>query len=118
MPGKIKLYLDEDMHPDIAPVLRSMGFDVVTTIEAGNKGFSDEAQLEFARKTGRTICTFNIKDFVLLYNRCYSEKRDHAGIIVSSQINLKETLKRLTNLLNHKSADNLADNIEFLNTWK
>ena len=35
MPTKIKLYLDEDVHPDLAPVLRNMGFDVVTTIEVG-----------------------------------------------------------------------------------
>jgi predicted nuclease of predicted toxin-antitoxin system len=118
MSTKIKLYLDEDVHPDLAPVLRNMGFDVVTTIEVGNKGSTDEEQLEYARKNKRAVCTFNVKDFVQLYNHFYKENKQHAGIIVSSQINLPETLRRLVKLLNNTSAETIENSIEFLNNWK
>jgi predicted nuclease of predicted toxin-antitoxin system len=36
-----------------------MGFDVVTTSEIGNKGSTDEEQLEYARKNKRAVCTSN-----------------------------------------------------------
>jgi predicted nuclease of predicted toxin-antitoxin system len=118
MPHKLSLYLDEDVHPDVAPVLRGMGFDVVTTIEMGNKGASDNDQIEFAIQENRTLLTFNVRDFVLLYDFLYDEGRKHAGIVVSSQIGLKELLRRLLKLLNHTSAEEMANNIEFLNNWK
>lgn len=86
MKNKIKLYLDEDVHPDLAPVLRKMGFDAVSTVETGRKGETDLSQLQFAVLKKRTIITFNVKDFVLLYNQLYSEGKKRSGIIVSSQI--------------------------------
>ena len=33
--AKIALYLDEDVHPTLAQILRERGFDVLTTAEAG-----------------------------------------------------------------------------------
>jgi len=30
---KISLFLDEDVHPTLAPVLRDIGFDVISTVE-------------------------------------------------------------------------------------
>ena len=83
--------------------------------ETGRKGETDLSQLQFAVSEKRTIITFNVKDFVLLYNQLYSEGKKHSGIIVSSQLNFKETLKRL---LNHKSAKDIENTIEFLNSWK
>ena len=118
MPNKIRLYLDEDVHPDIAPVLRGMGFDVVTTIERGNKGATDRVQIEYAISEHRTILTFNVKDFVGLYNLLYGERKTHAGIIVSSQVPFKELLRRISKLLHHKSAEEMENGIEFLNNWK
>ena len=118
MKNKIRLFLDEDVHPDLALVLRKMGFDAVSTVETGRKGETDLSQLQFAVSGKRTIITFNVKDFVLLYNQIYSEGKKHSGIIVSSQLNFKETLKRLLKLLNHKSAKDIENTIEFLNSWK
>lgn len=118
MKNKIRLFLDEDVHPDLAPVLRKMGFDAVSTVETGRKGETDLSQLQYAVSEKRTIITFNVKDFVLLYNQLYSEGREHSGIIVSTQLNFKETLKRLLRLLNHRSAKDIQNNIEFLNSWQ
>ena len=95
-----------------------MGFDAVSTVETGRKGETDLNQLQFAVSGKRTIITFNVKDFVLLYNQLYSEGKKHSGIIVSTQLNFKETLKRLLKLLNHKSAKEIENTIEFLNSWK
>ena len=73
---------------------------------------------EYALKNKRAICTFNIKDFVQLYNRYYKENKHHAGIIVSSQINLPETLRRLVKFLNNTTLETIENSIEFLNNWK
>jgi predicted nuclease of predicted toxin-antitoxin system len=95
-----------------------MGFYVVTTIERGNKGATDKVQIEYASRENRTILTFNVKDFVLLYNRLYEERKTHAGIIVSSQIPFKVLLRRLSKLLHHKTVEEMENGIEFLNNWK
>jgi len=39
----VKLYLDEDVDPLLARVLRDRGFDCVSTRDAKNLGSSDEA---------------------------------------------------------------------------
>ena len=114
----IKLYLDEDVHPALAPVLRERGYNVISTTETNRKEKSDTEQLDFAISEKRAILTFNIKDFVLLYNEYFDKNRKHWGIILSSQLNFKETLRRILKLLNNKSVSDLENNIEFLNNWK
>ena len=118
MPNKIRLYLDEDVHPDIAPVLRGMDFDVVSTVEKGKKGATDREQIDFAIREHRTLLTFNVKDFVILYNLLYEVRTNHAGRIISSQVPFKELLRRILKLLHHKTAEKMANWIEFLNNWK
>lgn len=118
MENKINLFLDEDVHPTLASVLREMGYNTISTIEANRKGKSDREQLDFSIAEKRAILTFNVKDFVLLYDEYYKKDKKHWGIIVSSQLNFKETLKRILKLLNRKSASDLENNIEFLNNWK
>ncbi|MBA3599714.1 MAG: DUF5615 family PIN-like protein [Acidobacteria bacterium] len=49
----VKTYLDENISVVVAEILRSRGFEAVTTQEAGNKGLSDEQQLEFASDFNR-----------------------------------------------------------------
>jgi len=48
--NKIKLYLDEDVHPEAAFILKKMGFDAVSTLERNKCGASDKAQLEYATR--------------------------------------------------------------------
>lgn len=54
----IKLYLDEDVDPLLAEVLRDRGLDCISTHESGNRGHTDFDQLVFATRQGRTILTF------------------------------------------------------------
>ena len=87
-------------------------------LKLGNKGKSDNDQLEYAISEQRTILTFNSKDFIIFYNDFYSENKKHYGIIVSSQCNFKETYRCVIKLLNSVTAENMMDAIVFLNDWK
>lgn len=92
----IKLYLDEDVHPELAPALRNRGFDVVSTHEVpGRKGSSDLEQIEYAISQERVILTFNTRDYILLYKRLLQEGKNLYGIIVSPHIPIGETLQRI-----------------------
>ncbi len=78
-----RLYLDEDFIPQLARVLRTHGFDVISAHEVGNAGLPDDRQLEFAAREGRAILTCNAGDFSQLAERWSIEGRLHSGIIVS-----------------------------------
>ena len=45
---KVKIYLDEDVRPLLAEVLRSRGYDAVSCVERGFFGLSDKEQLNIA----------------------------------------------------------------------
>ena len=45
---KVKIYLDEDVRPLLAEVLRSRGYDAVSCVERGFFGLSDREQLNIA----------------------------------------------------------------------
>jgi hypothetical protein len=76
------VYLDEDsLHRRVARALRP-DHDVVTTLEAGNAGFSDEDQLEYCSRQGRAIVTANQADFARLHRDWMARGREHAGIII------------------------------------
>ena len=64
--ASVTLYLDEDVHPRLAMILRERGFDVLTTAEARMLERSDPEQLEFAAQHGRVIFTHNIGDYARL----------------------------------------------------
>jgi predicted nuclease of predicted toxin-antitoxin system len=62
----VRLYFDRPIMTRLATDLRSRGYDVLTTEEAGKDTASDEEQLTFATAERRTILTFNIRDFAPL----------------------------------------------------
>ena len=49
----MRLYLDEDVYQGVALGLRRRGFDVLTTVEAGRRGASDQEQLHFEDRCDR-----------------------------------------------------------------
>jgi hypothetical protein len=76
------LYLVEDsLHRRVARALRPE-HDVVTTLEAGNAGISDEDQLEYCARQRRVIVTANQADFARLRRDWTANGREHAGIII------------------------------------
>jgi hypothetical protein len=53
------LYTDEDVANLVAILLRSRGWDILTTIEAGMSGYSDDEQLAYAASENRCILTYS-----------------------------------------------------------
>ena len=80
---RARLYLDEDVLPELARVLRSAGHDAVSAHETGALGLSDEDQLARATAEGRVLLTFNCRDFIAIAQEWARADRTHAGIVVS-----------------------------------
>jgi predicted nuclease of predicted toxin-antitoxin system len=113
----IRLYLDEDFHPDLAASVRKHGCDCVSTVEAGRLEKSDEEQLIYAAAQGRCVISFNIGDFADLAILWSRTGRDHAGIVVAQQVSrrhLGRLLHRLLHLLNTVTADEMANTFRYL----
>jgi hypothetical protein len=115
----IRLHLDEDVQKRVAPALRLRGFDVTNAHELQRKGLSDdEAQLELAATAGRAIFTYNTSDFLKLHLDWLRLAKEHAGIIVSDQLPLGEVTRRLLNLINKVTADEMHNQIYWLQAFK
>lgn len=116
--ARIALYLDEDVHPTLAKILRERGFDVRTTAEVGMLEKSDPEQLEFAAAQGRAILTYNVRDYVRLAQQYAEQQRTHAGIVVSDQLPLRELLRRTLRLLADLSAEEMVNQFEWLSNYR
>jgi predicted nuclease of predicted toxin-antitoxin system len=117
----VRLYFDRHIMARLADDLRGRGFDALTTEEAGLDTATDEEQLAFATGEGRTILTFNIRDFAPLHTHWLAAGRPHAGIIISRQLGRRQyglLLQRILRLLDHFTADELTSNIVHLERFK
>ena len=110
----IRLYLDEDVHGGVSKALRRQGYDVLSVNEAGKGGRSDWEQLAFAVEQNRAIFTFNAADFIALQVQYWEQELTHSGIIISKQITLEETIRRLLYLLAHVSAEEINNQLRWL----
>ncbi len=119
MAEQIKLYLDEDaISRALIRGLQARAVDVLTAQEAEQIGVSDIEQLAYATTQGRTILTFNTRDFAVLHTEYLSQQQAHAGIIVSDQIQVGLIVRRLLKLLDAKSAEDMQDWLEFMGNWR
>ena len=78
----MKVYLDEDLSPVIAALLRERGIDVTTAQEIGNVQLDDRAQLAYATREGRAIVTANVVDFIELAHEKVATNTEHSGIVL------------------------------------
>ena len=119
MTEPIRLYLDEDtINRALIAGLRARNVDVVTAQEAGRIGESDETQLAFATSEQRTIFTFNTRDFVQLHREWLEKGQEHAGIVVSDQLQVGVMLRRLLKLLDARDSAEMRNWLEFLSNWR
>jgi uncharacterized protein with PIN domain len=110
----IKLYLDEDVHKKIATALRLKGYDVISAHEVQKQSLSDARQLEYAIDDQRAIFTFNTGDFDRLHKECLKSGKQHFGIVLSKQLPIGETIKRLAEFLFTHSAYDLQNNVYWI----
>jgi predicted nuclease of predicted toxin-antitoxin system len=78
-----RLYLDEDLSPLAAEMLRSRGYDVVSAHDVAAVNLTDEEQLIRAVADGRAIVSYNFHDFKSLAESWYVQGRRHAAIVLS-----------------------------------
>ncbi len=77
------LFADEDFPFPVVVVLRGMGHDVLTTLEAGlaGVGTDDSVILAEATRLGRTVLTMNRRHYIALHTASPA----HGGIVVCSR---------------------------------
>lgn len=114
----MKRYLDEHLSPLLARMLRTRGMDCLTTVEAGNLGHSDEAQLTYAAGQGRVLLTFDREDFLALAAQWAKRCHSHAGLILSRQGSASELLHPLLHLIAVRGKDDLCSHILWLQNYK
>jgi len=114
--GRVRLYLDADVHKDLAQALRLRGYDAVSAWEVGNAALSDTRQLKFAADSGRAIFTFNVADYVALAVAWQAIGHRHCGIILSPQVSLTLALQRVSRLLNRMSSQDVLNQLVWLPT--
>ncbi len=78
-----RIYANENFPTEVVESLRRLGYDVLTTHQAGksNQGIPDEDVLVYATTEQRAVLTFNRKDFF----RLHRQNPLHAGIIACTE---------------------------------
>ncbi|HLG17762.1 MAG TPA: DUF5615 family PIN-like protein [Blastocatellia bacterium] len=113
-----KLHLNEHLSPRLATELRTRGFDVTSSRDSSLLSKDDEEQMAFAVAEQRAMVTFNFSDFVSIHTKYMAEGRQHWGIILSTQETTGVLLHRLLGLLNSLHAEDLINQIRWLNEFK
>lgn len=110
----IALYLDEDVHKKVATALRLKGHNVVSAHEVQKQSLSDREQLAYAVSERRAIFTFNTGDFSRLNAEYQQQGIEHFGILLSKQLPLSDSVKRLAQFLFSRSAEEVRNNIYWI----
>jgi len=115
MTGKpIKLLLDEHIWEGLTEALTQRGYDVVHIANTEQRGIDDGLLLALATAEGRAVLTYNVRHFVPLVRLWYEAGREHAGVILSTQLPPGELLRQVERLLTTLSADELKNTARWL----
>lgn len=118
--SSIRLYLDEDTsNLALISALRASNVDVITALEAGKLGCSDEEQLIWATEQKRVIYSFNRGDFSSLHSQFMADKRNHAGILLGQQqrYSIGQQVRAVLMLIADRSAEAMVNQLVFLSAY-
>jgi alpha-amylase/alpha-mannosidase (GH57 family) len=118
LPNSPKLYLNEHLSPRLVTQLRRYGFDATSSQAANMLSEADDQQLALAVSQQRALVTFNVSDFARLHEKYLADGKEHWGIILSTEEWISVLLHRLLRLLNSVSADELKNQIRWLNEFR
>ncbi len=93
-----KLYVNENFPYRVVELLRLLGHDVLTSLEAGNANqrIPDEEVLVFSSNQSRILSTLNRRDFIKLH----FQNNQHSGIIVcTSDANFAALAERIHSVI-------------------
>ena len=107
--SSIVLYIDEDISPRLTEALRQRSYDALSAYDVRLISIPDAEHLAFAAQSGRVLLTCNAKDFAPLYDLRWEEGRQHAGIVVSQQLEFGEMLRRVVRMLDSRTADQMRN---------
>lgn len=114
----IRLYLDEDVYLLLAKVLRERAYDAISAHECGNRGKADIEQFAFAEQQGRSLLTFNARDFVPIAAKAMTANQAFPGLIVAEQLPFRELLRRTCRLLDSKTPEQIVSSIVWLSDFR
>jgi hypothetical protein len=107
----VKYYLDEDISPKVADILRKSGMDALSAHETGMLGASDDEQLSFAAAEGRALVTRNRDDFITLTVQFFEALKQHKGLIIVPHTIIGSDFSKLATLL-VKYSENYPSGLE------
>jgi hypothetical protein len=95
----VKLYLDEDLSPRIAELLRRHGIDTTSAHDIGNIHVNARAHLEHATREGRAIVTANGVDFIHLAHEAVATNTQHGGIVLVPSTFRRDEFQAIANAI-------------------
>lgn len=111
-------YLDEDVDTDLVAPSRHRGYEAYSVRDVGRRGKTDIEQLAFATERGWALVTHNVRHFKQLHDEWQSGGKEHVGIIVSKRMEIGRMLRALSNLLDRVSADEVRNQLLYLQNFE
>ncbi len=107
------------MRRDLVRELVRLGWDVLSTRDAGNEGMPDVHQLSWAANAGRCVFTANQGDFARLHYQWLAAGRSHAGIVILSeqQWPTGHIIRAMTLIARSHGPDTIRGALEFVGNW-
>jgi hypothetical protein len=104
----------------VVAALRSDGFDLLLTRDAGLERVADYVLLNFATEHGRAVFTANVADFGRLHGELLASGQHHAGIIVRAEqtMPIGAQLRAFRRIAELFSQAGLADDMLYLDNYR
>jgi hypothetical protein len=102
----VKFYIDEDISPKVAVILRKRGIDAVSAHDIGMAGALDEDQFAEAVSRKCAMVTRNRDDFIALTVQAFENRSPHFGLVVVSHSISGSDFRGLAALLEKRAKKN------------